>query len=170
MNIEELLNAPGCERIKDFYAVGPVQRAAVESLIDAVQAQQTTEPELPEPFAYTYQNRYTDQHYLTWSKSEGGKSWVSLFTAAQMHDHFQAGVRAAGSFDGLPLVISGAIFDFAGFLTTRTNVIEVDSTANASPMADLVKEWAALRGLSLDDAAVLSWQEWLNAAMQGGQQ
>lgn len=64
--------------------------------IRAAQAQQTTgeEPELPEPFAYTYQNRYTDQHYLTWSKSEGGKSWVSLFTAAQMHDHFAAGVLA----------------------------------------------------------------------------
>lgn len=76
----------------------------------AAQAQQTTgeEPELPEPFAYTYQNRYTDQHYLTWSKSEGGKSWVSLFTAAQMHDHFQAGVRAgaAGSQDANKEVVT----------------------------------------------------------------
>jgi hypothetical protein len=63
--------------------------------------------------------------------------------------------------DGLPLVIAGAIFDFAGFLTTREKVIRVGSTANASPIADLVKEWASKRGLSLDDAAVLSWQEWL---------
>ena len=61
----------------------------------------------------------------------------------------------------LPLVIAGAIFDFAGYLTTRDTVIEVGSTANASPVADLVKDWAALRGLSLADAAVLSWQEWL---------
>lgn len=63
--------------------------------------------------------------------------------------------------NGLPLVIAGAIFDFAGYLTTRDTVIEVGSTANASPVADLVKDWATLRGLSLADAAVLSWQEWL---------
>lgn len=97
---------------------------------------------------------------------------IPVYTAAQMHEHYQAGARAgaAGSQDGLSQVISGAIFDFAGYLTTRPNVIEVGSTANASPVADLVKEWAALRGLSLDDAAVLSWQEWLNAAMQGDKQ
>lgn len=63
--------------------------------------------------------------------------------------------------DGLPMVIAGAIFDFAGYLTTREKVIEVGSTAEAGPMADLVKEWSALRGLSLADAAVLSWQELL---------
>ncbi len=63
--------------------------------------------------------------------------------------------------NGLPRVIAGAIFDFAGYLITRDTVIEVGSTANASPVADLVKDWAALRGLSLADAAVLSWQEWL---------
>lgn len=68
--------------------------------------------------------------------------------------------------DGLPLVIAGAIFDFAGYLTTRPRVIEVGSTANASPIADLVKEFAKLRGLSLADAAVLSWQEWLKSASQ----
>lgn len=63
--------------------------------------------------------------------------------------------------DGLPLVISGAIFDFAGYLTTLPKVIEVGSAANASPMVELIKEWADLRGLSLDDAAIQSWQEWL---------
>ena len=60
--------------------------------------------------------------------------------------------------DGLPLIVAGAIFDFAGFMTTRSEVIEVGSTADAGPVADLVKEWAELRGLDLADAAVLSWQ------------
>lgn len=60
--------------------------------------------------------------------------------------------------DGLPLIVAGAIFDFAGFMTTRSEVIEVGSTAEAGPVADLVKEWAELRGLDLADAAVLSWQ------------
>ena len=66
--------------------------------------------------------------------------------------------------DGLPLIVAGAIFDFAGFLTTRAEVIEVGSTANAGPVADLVKEWAELRGLSLADAAVLSWQLHITSA------
>ena len=34
--LEQALNAPGCERIKDYYAVGPVQRAAVESFAEAL--------------------------------------------------------------------------------------------------------------------------------------
>lgn len=36
MKYKELLDAPGCERIKDFYNVGPVQRANVESFYDAI--------------------------------------------------------------------------------------------------------------------------------------
>jgi len=32
------LSAPGVERLRDFYAVGPVQRAAVESFADALAA------------------------------------------------------------------------------------------------------------------------------------
>ena len=43
-------------------------------------------------------------------------------------------------------------------MTTRSEVIEVGSTAEAGPVADLVKEWAESRGLDLANAAVLSWQ------------
>lgn len=68
--------------------------------------------------------------------------------------------------DGLPMAIAGALFDFAGFLTTREKLIVVGSTADAAPIADLVKEWAGLRELSLDDAAVRSWQEWVNPQQQ----
>ena len=60
--------------------------------------------------------------------------------------------------NGLPPIVAGAIFDFAGFMTTRSEVIEVGSTAEAGPVADLVKEWAESRDLDLADAAVLSWQ------------
>jgi hypothetical protein len=37
--IQEALNANGCERLKDFYNTGPVQRAAVESFIAALAQQ-----------------------------------------------------------------------------------------------------------------------------------
>ena len=36
--LEQALEATGCERIKDFYAVGPVQRAAVESFAEALRS------------------------------------------------------------------------------------------------------------------------------------
>lgn len=64
--------------------------------------------------------------------------------------------------DGLHLLISGAVYDFAGFLTTREKTIQVGARVGADIVVDLLKEWAALRGLKLDDAAVLSWQEWLS--------
>lgn len=34
--IAAALAAPGCERLRDFHAVGPVQRAAVEAFVDAL--------------------------------------------------------------------------------------------------------------------------------------
>ncbi len=40
--LELALDAPGCERIKDFCAVGPAQRAAVESFVDALFTPSTT--------------------------------------------------------------------------------------------------------------------------------
>lgn len=53
--------------------------------------------------------------------------------------------------------IAGAVYDFAGFLTTQLQTIEIGSTANASPIADLIKEWAELRDLNLEDANVEGW-------------
>lgn len=83
------------------------------------------------------------------------------FTADQMHAYAMqtsAEVQGEQEADGLPPIVAGAIFDFAGFMTTRSEVIEVGSTAEAGPVADLVKEWAESRGLDLANAAVLSWQ------------
>ena len=61
--------------------------------------------------------------------------------------------------DDLESMISGAIFDFAGFLTTRSSTIEIGSNANATHVVELIKEWAALRGVSLDNADVTLWRE-----------
>lgn len=60
---------------------------------------------------------------------------------------------------GLSMLIAGALFDFGGYLTTHPDVIDVGSTALAGPVADRIKVFAAMRGLSLDDAAVMSWSE-----------
>ena len=141
-----------------------------------------------EPHCYMDEYGNVRGSYEYWMECEGG--WFPVYTSLQpapvakpheQQDYWQEEARRyaqnadfwRGKYEsataqqqepvanGLPLVIAGAIFDFAGYLTTRDTVIEVGSTANASPVADLVKDWAALRGLSLADAAVLSWQEWL---------
>ena len=44
--LQEALNANGCERLKDFYNVGPVQRAAVESFVAALAQQDLTDEEI----------------------------------------------------------------------------------------------------------------------------
>ena len=58
-------------------------------------------------------------------------------------------------------IIAGAVYDFAGFITTRNKVIGVGATADAAPVADLVEEWANRRSLSLKNAAIGSWEKTL---------
>lgn len=59
----------------------------------------------------------------------------------------------------LCVVIAGALFDFAGFLTTRDKVITLGASEEAGAAVEAIEEWAAARGLSLDEAAVGGWRE-----------
>lgn len=59
----------------------------------------------------------------------------------------------------LSVVVAGALFDFLGFLTTRDTVIALGATEEAGAAVEAVSEWAATRGLSLDEAAVGGWRE-----------
>ena len=54
-------------------------------------------------------------------------------------------------------VIAGALFDFMGWLTSRKERIVLSSADNASPAADAIRDFANMRGLSLDDAKVQDW-------------
>lgn len=56
-------------------------------------------------------------------------------------------------------VIAGALFDFMGWLTSRPKRIMLSSADDASPAVDAIKEFAKMRGLSLDDARVQDWQD-----------
>ena len=56
-------------------------------------------------------------------------------------------------------VVAGAIFDFAGFLTSHKDKIEAGSSANAGPMVERIREWAGRHGLSLDGADVVGWHK-----------
>jgi hypothetical protein len=54
-------------------------------------------------------------------------------------------------------VIAGALFDFMGWLTSRKERIVLSSADNASPAVDAIRDFAKMRGLSLDDAKVQNW-------------
>ena len=54
-------------------------------------------------------------------------------------------------------VIAGALFDFMGWLTSRKERIVLSSANNASPAVDAIRDFANMRGLSLDDAKVQDW-------------
>ena len=52
------------------------------------------------------------------------------------------------SLERLDHIVAGAIFDFAGFLTTRDERITLSAKDNASPAADAVKAFLELRGVN----------------------
>ena len=54
-------------------------------------------------------------------------------------------------------VISGALFDFMGWLTSRKERLVLSSADNASPAVEAITEFAKMRGLSLNDAKVQDW-------------
>ena len=56
-------------------------------------------------------------------------------------------------------VIAGALFDFMGWLTSRKERIVLSSADEASPAVDAIRDFAKMRGLSLDNAQVQTWQE-----------
>lgn len=56
-------------------------------------------------------------------------------------------------------VIAGALFDFMGWLTTRDERLVLSGADEASPAVDAIRDFAKMRGLSLDDAMVQDWQD-----------
>jgi hypothetical protein len=56
-------------------------------------------------------------------------------------------------------VIAGALFDFMGWLTTRDERLVLSGADEAGPAVDAIRDFAKMRGLSLDDARVQNWQD-----------
>jgi hypothetical protein len=56
-------------------------------------------------------------------------------------------------------IIAGALFDFMGWLTSRKERLVLSSADEASPAVDAIRDFAKMRGLSLDDAKVQDWQK-----------
>ncbi len=62
------------------------------------------------------------------------------------------------STEQLDAIVSGVIYDFAGFLTTREERIIASATDNSQPMADAVKEFLTMRKVDQNCNPVFDWE------------
>ena len=58
-------------------------------------------------------------------------------------------------------VVAGALFDFMGWLTSRNKRLTLSGADEASPAVEAIQEFSEKRGLSLKDAEVGFWTEFL---------
>ena len=59
-------------------------------------------------------------------------------------------------------IITGVLFDFMGWLTCRDEKLTLSSTDEAGPAVAVIEEFCKMRGLSLDESDVLTWQNKLD--------
>ena len=80
------------------------------------------------------------------------------FTSSPALPHMLRKLRAAEKQELVAHpVIAGALFDFMGWLTSRKERIVLSSADEASPAVDAIRDFAKMRGLSLNDAKVQDW-------------
>jgi hypothetical protein len=54
-------------------------------------------------------------------------------------------------------VVAGALFDFLGYLTSRSARITMSATDNACAAVDALVDWSKTRKINLDEARVKDW-------------
>ena len=59
-------------------------------------------------------------------------------------------------------VVAGALFDFMGWLTSRNKRLTLSGADEASPAVEAIQEFSEKRGLSIKDAEVGFWTEFLS--------
>lgn len=65
-------------------------------------------------------------------------------------------------------VVSGALFDFLGYLTSRDKVLTLSSRHEAGQAVKALQEWAKFRSLPLDKADVQNWPNSIKPASEKG--
>jgi hypothetical protein len=64
--------------------------------------------------------------------------------------------------------IAGALFDFLAFLTIQKKTLAVGASEPcAGSLCDLLSEWAAIRGLSIENARIKHWTQCLPSNPEG---
>jgi len=62
-------------------------------------------------------------------------------------------------------LVSGVLFDFMGWLTTRKDVLCLGSEQECSPAANVIEEFCKMRNVSMSDANVENWENMLTSDM-----
>lgn len=122
----------------------------------------------------------SEDGYPTLPAGDNPGAYVSdavVFSAGDMRAYVAAdrALRTQGDTahpaEGVPArVVSGAVFDFAGYLTTLPveKAIHASEAHEASPMVEAIKAWAATRGLETAEADVRGWRAALAATPAAG--
>ena len=121
----------------------------IESLVaaayalGAAQAQQNTEPELPEP-------------HLRIPRNSMGAKWIDdCFSATQMHDHYQAGVRV-GMGQSLDAKLNYApLYDYAQ--ANRTDYNQLCTAVRAAMQGG--QQWQPIDSAPKDGTVVLGYRD-----------
>ena len=64
----------------------------------------------------------------------------------------------AGCVEDVDNRVAGALYDFMGWLTTRSTKLTLSDTDNCTPAVDAIVDFAKMRGLNLENAKVNEWQ------------
>jgi hypothetical protein len=105
---------------------------------------------------------------MDWGRSYGLRLNLSPETVDEVAEQFadKALQAIAANTPAVPDLIAGALFDFAGFLTTRDKPVEFGASCDASPAVELLQQFAKKRGLSLESPDIQQWSLALAASPQ----
>lgn len=56
-------------------------------------------------------------------------------------------------------IVSGALFDFMGYLTIREKQLKLSATDEAGPAVEAIQEFLALRNVNSSNAMVGTWDQ-----------
>ena len=133
--------------------------AEIHRLIDVVGGMALKEPALQDIEQYRLQMAGICTAAIGyWKESDSihpDYDTLALRDVAKLYAKYDELYKAQDVSHGM---IAGALFDFMAWLTSRPKRIMLSSADDASPAVDAIKDFAKMRGLSLDDAQVQNWQ------------
>jgi len=155
--------------LNDYDGDGTVEDT--EQAIDRLRAA-LAEPETAEPVAWLVMGRgeiqriegnepAADQLAAALRRSGADRVAVHPLYAHPPRDEWRPASEppedAMFSRGAVAAIVAGAIYDFAGFMTTRPVSVSIGASDACGPVVDLITSFAEKRGLDLEEAAVQSW-------------
>jgi len=145
--------------VRTLHALGYTWRGADAWQPPAQQVVQAAVPDGWVPCVITFEGQHPEEiAYGPQAMMDRLKKWLDRY--------FEMRTAPAHTTQGVPAsVVSGAVFDFAGYLTTLPveKAIHASEAHEAAPMVEAITAWAAKRELVTTDANVERWRATLAA-------